>query len=178
MHQVEFPKPSTLDPQPSTHNNQPSAQTLNPGNPTPLHFEPPYGGLRPFHQTSTCITQVTSGPYLVQIWSRTTSEFGLNETLVVNRVVRCSIGLYRFSKLTFRTTQGPISGKMMCSNAVADHRDFPHGLFTAHRVRSRAHMRSATLSEVQIGTNGENDCWCITCSFGTYKTVKTGCWHI
>jgi len=30
----------------------------------------PHGGLRPFHQKSTHLTELTSGPYLVQIWSR------------------------------------------------------------------------------------------------------------
>ena len=30
----------------------------------------PHGGVRPFHQKSTCLPQLTSGPYVVQIWSR------------------------------------------------------------------------------------------------------------
>ena len=30
----------------------------------------PHGGLRPFHQKSTCITQLTLGPNAVQIWPR------------------------------------------------------------------------------------------------------------
>jgi len=30
----------------------------------------PHGGLRPFHQKSTCLTQLTSGPYVVHISSR------------------------------------------------------------------------------------------------------------
>ena len=30
----------------------------------------PHGGARPFHQKTTCLTQSTSGPYVVQIWSR------------------------------------------------------------------------------------------------------------
>jgi len=32
--------------------------------------ESPHGGVRPFHQKSTCVTQLTLGPYVVQIWSR------------------------------------------------------------------------------------------------------------
>jgi len=48
---------------------------------------PPHGGVRPSHQTSTCITQLTSGPHVVQIWSCSTPEFGVNETRVVHRVV-------------------------------------------------------------------------------------------
>ena len=30
----------------------------------------PHGGLRPSHPKSTCLTQFTSGPYVVQSWSR------------------------------------------------------------------------------------------------------------
>jgi len=30
----------------------------------------PHGGLRPFHQKSSCLTQLTLGPCVVQIWSR------------------------------------------------------------------------------------------------------------
>ena len=37
----------------------------------PLH---PHGGSRPFHQKSTCLTQLSLGPYLVQIWSRNTPK--------------------------------------------------------------------------------------------------------
>jgi len=31
----------------------------------------PHGGLRPLHQKSTCLKQLTLGPYAVQIWSLT-----------------------------------------------------------------------------------------------------------
>ena len=30
----------------------------------------PHGGVRPFHQKSTCLAQLTLGPYAVQIWTR------------------------------------------------------------------------------------------------------------
>ena len=30
----------------------------------------PHGGVRPFPQTSAWLTQLTLGPYVVQIWSR------------------------------------------------------------------------------------------------------------
>ena len=30
----------------------------------------PHGGLRPFHQKLTCLTHLSSGPRVVQIWSR------------------------------------------------------------------------------------------------------------
>ena len=46
----------------------------------------PHGGVRPFLQKSTCLTQLTLGPYEVQIWSRNTPESGVNETLVLHRV--------------------------------------------------------------------------------------------
>ena len=36
----------------------------------------PHGGVRPFHQKSTCITQLTSGPSMVQIWSRIPQNSG------------------------------------------------------------------------------------------------------
>ena len=47
----------------------------------------PHGGLRSFHQTSTCLTQLTLGPYVVQMRSRDTPRGGDDETLVVHRVV-------------------------------------------------------------------------------------------
>ena len=30
----------------------------------------PHGEVRPFHRKSTCLTQSTLGPYVVQVWSR------------------------------------------------------------------------------------------------------------
>ena len=44
-----------------------------------------HGGVRPFHEKSTCTTQLTSRPYVVQIWSRNTPNFGPNETRVAYR---------------------------------------------------------------------------------------------
>ena len=35
-----------------------------------LRLLQPHGGARPFHQKSTYLTQLTLGPYAVQIWSR------------------------------------------------------------------------------------------------------------
>ena len=46
----------------------------------------PHGGVRPFHQKSTCLTQLTLGPCVVQIWSHITPESGPNETLVLHCV--------------------------------------------------------------------------------------------
>ena len=40
----------------------------------------PRGGVRPFHQKSTCITQSTLERYVVQIWSRNTLKCSPNET--------------------------------------------------------------------------------------------------
>jgi hypothetical protein len=44
------------------------------------------GGVRPFHQKSTCLTQSTSESYVVQIWSRNTPRPGPTETCVAHRV--------------------------------------------------------------------------------------------
>ena len=52
---------------------------------------PRHGGVRPFHQKSTCLTQSTLGPDVAQIWSRSTPETWVNETLVIHRVVRRDI---------------------------------------------------------------------------------------
>ena len=46
----------------------------------------PHGGVQPFHQKSTCLTQLTLGPYLVQSWSRNTPKNSPNEPLVLHRV--------------------------------------------------------------------------------------------
>ena len=47
----------------------------------------PHGGVRPFHQKSTSLTQSTLGPCVVQIWSSNTLDLRGNETLVLHRVV-------------------------------------------------------------------------------------------
>ena len=36
----------------------------------------PHGGVRPFHQKSTCLTQLILGPYAVRIWSRIPQNYG------------------------------------------------------------------------------------------------------
>jgi len=46
----------------------------------------PHGGVRPFHQKSTCLTQFTLGPYVEQIWSSYV-QFRTNETCDLQRVV-------------------------------------------------------------------------------------------
>jgi len=46
----------------------------------------PHHGVWPLNQMSTCITQLNSGPDLVQSWSRKTQESGPNETFVLHRV--------------------------------------------------------------------------------------------
>ena len=47
----------------------------------------PLRGRRPFHQKSTCITELTFGRYVLQNWSRNPPQTGPNETLVLHRVV-------------------------------------------------------------------------------------------
>ena len=48
----------------------------------------PHGGEGPVHQQSTCITQFTLGPCVVQIWSRNNLDLKGNETLVHHRSKR------------------------------------------------------------------------------------------
>ena len=48
-------------------------------------FDGPHGGLRPFHQKSTCLTQLTFGACVLQIWSRNTPESAVDETFVSHR---------------------------------------------------------------------------------------------
>jgi len=48
--------------------------------------ERPHGGVRPFHQKSICLAQLTLGRYAVQIWSRNTLELRGDETRVLHRV--------------------------------------------------------------------------------------------
>ena len=45
----------------------------------------PHGGARPFHPKSTCITQLTLGPYVEPIWSRNTLELRGDEARVLHR---------------------------------------------------------------------------------------------
>jgi len=55
--------------------------------PHSLGLRVPHSGVRPVHQKSNCITQLTLGPYVVKIWSRNTPESGPNETRVAKLVV-------------------------------------------------------------------------------------------
>ena len=41
-----------------------------------LESDTPHGGVRPFHQKSTCLTRLTLGSYVVQIWSRDPRNLG------------------------------------------------------------------------------------------------------
>ena len=46
----------------------------------------PRGGVRPFHQTSTCLAQSTLEPNVVQSWSRNTLKLRGSKTLGLHRV--------------------------------------------------------------------------------------------
>jgi len=46
----------------------------------------PHGGVPPFHQKSTCISQLFSGPYVVEIWPLDTLKNRGNETLELHTV--------------------------------------------------------------------------------------------
>ena len=50
-----------------------------------IWFRVPNGGVRPFHQKSTCITQFTLGPNVAQMWSRNTPKTSPNETHEAHR---------------------------------------------------------------------------------------------
>ena len=46
----------------------------------------PHSGAPTFHEESTCLTQLTLGSVVVQIWSCNTPEFGPNEIFVLDHV--------------------------------------------------------------------------------------------
>ena len=43
-------------------------------------LDSPLGGVRPVHQMSTCRTELTLGPHVVQIWSRNVRKFERTKT--------------------------------------------------------------------------------------------------
>ena len=55
---------------------------------TPVGQQLQFGGVRPLHQKSTCLTQLTSGPGVVHIWSRNTLGLKGDETLVQGYLAR------------------------------------------------------------------------------------------
>ena len=57
-----------------------------------------HGGVRPFHQKSSCLTQLTVGPRVVQTWSRSTPASGVNETRVPPRALRGGISKSIFQR--------------------------------------------------------------------------------
>jgi len=70
-----------------------------------MSIQKPHGGVRPFHQKSTCLTQLTFGHYVVQNRSRNTPESGVNETLVLHRAAccqPCAISYCRRQGINFR----------------------------------------------------------------------------
>jgi hypothetical protein len=71
-----------LKPQPSI--TAPDSRFLNPASLSNNLYS--HGGRRPFHQKSTCTTQLILWPYVMQIWSRNTLDSRGHETLVPNRV--------------------------------------------------------------------------------------------
>ena len=48
----------------------PRSPTSRPSTSSSTRSLSPHGGARPVHQKSTCLTQLTLGPYVVRIWSR------------------------------------------------------------------------------------------------------------
>ena len=50
---------------------------------------------RPFHQKSSCLTQLTLGPYVVQIWSRNTPQTGPEQVVHEVEVIELDGSLSR-----------------------------------------------------------------------------------
>ena len=73
----------------------------------------PHGGVRPFHQTSTYLTQLTLGPYVVQIRSRNSPESGVDETLVNKWLasLSCVRAPVLAAHCEVQVLDGPASGK-------------------------------------------------------------------
>jgi len=68
----------------------------------------PRGGVRPFHQKSTCITQLTSERYVVQIWPRNTPNSGPSEPFELH----CVGGLVLFGVLFQVASLVPVLGRI------------------------------------------------------------------
>jgi len=69
--------------------------------------DPPHGGVRTFHQKSTCLTQLTFGPYVVQIWSGDPQKFEATKPfLELHRVEAGSRGLV-FNTVSHCRTNSP-----------------------------------------------------------------------
>ena len=79
----------------------------------------PHGGARSFHQTSTCLAQLISGPYMVQIWSRNTPESRDNEILRPHRVIgrTCSSHVTASPSLAQSPTPSFYSNMSSCASA-------------------------------------------------------------
>ena len=65
----------------------------------------PRSAVRPFHQKSICITQLTLRPYVAQIWARNTPEYGPIVILVHNRAICATMRC--FTNLTTDTVSYP-----------------------------------------------------------------------
>ena len=63
------------------------------------------GGIRPVHQKSTCLTQLSSGSYVVQIWSRSTPE----------SEVKSHRGEYFLAKYLVRVLETKITARLYCN---------------------------------------------------------------
>ena len=59
--------------------------TVDHGTPLGSWVHVPHGGVRGFYQKSTCLTQLTLGLCVVQIWSRNALKFRGDETRVLHR---------------------------------------------------------------------------------------------
>jgi len=76
-----------------------------------------HGGVRPFHQKSTCLTQLILGPYVVQSWSRNTPKNSPNEALVLHRVAPLR-GLYAQEWFWHTVEYGPFIKSQLASSQL------------------------------------------------------------
>ena len=74
----------------------------------------PHGGVRPLHQKSTCLTQSTLGPDVLQIWSRYGQN--LDRTKPLYSTVRTT-GLST-RRTTQRTSKGFLAGHPRCRGCL------------------------------------------------------------
>ena len=75
---------------------------------TTNEVRPPYprGGVRPLNQTSTCLTQLTLGPYVVQIWSRDAPNWEGTKPSNSTEWLHAPLGLCRTVHLIARCIAG------------------------------------------------------------------------
>ena len=85
----------------------------------------PHGGVRPFHQKSTCLSQLNLGPHVGQIWSRNAPESGPKEILGLRR-----------AQMKYCQNAGTKRPYVTGDGHVFHHRDLFHLFYRHARERS------------------------------------------